>query len=433
MRAKVCKASISLEKPLFLSKFRLNHHPFASQKFRFMCFFVMLCMKIGVTNFSRVEKNLHIDTSHTEKNTKFLTVKSHKVPNTSKNTSYNFQQREIKKRKNNGLSASQKKTGGHIFCLASVEGISPRQFHYVALGPADLTTFPAGHRSAPCAKLQCSSRKAFSSSSIPCCVLFFSEFLFPSVFWVLSAGFCSLIRKSWNLHCRGLSNGCGVHVKCFQSWKMFECIQAILTADMANMASIEDQSNMSLNQLHGLKTSQNHNFQGAFECPQFPKFRLLRRQNFLQVFLPLVPLGSACGLGLGPGAPEAEHRCIWQPHGATNRWSNGSLRPRPLWMRRTTWAVASDEGFGMKTLLMPWGNGILVRTWMNCGWFKSVGGCCFQFFWTNIRCFFVTTTFSAPLCMQTIFDFKLPARVNGPRHPDCYQPDSVKYVALMTI
>lgn len=328
MRAKVCKASISLEKPLFLSKFRLNHHPFASQKFRFMCFFVMLCMKIGVTNFSRVEKNLHIDTSHTEKNTKFLTVKSHKVPNTSKNTSYNFQQREIKKRKNNGLSASQKKTGGHIFCLASVEGISPRQFHYVALGPADLTTFPAGHRSAPCAKLQCSSRKAFSSSSIPCCVLFFSEFLFPSVFWVLSAGFCSLIRKSWNLHCRGLSNGCGVHVKCFQSWKMFECIQAILTADMANMASIEDQSNMSLNQLHGLKTSQNHNFQGAFECPQFPKFRLLRRQNFLQVFLPLVPLGL----------PAA--------------WASGLELPRP-----NTAAFGSRMGPRIGGRTAPWGQG----------------------------------------------------------------------------
>lgn len=151
--------------------------------------------------FLKSGKHLHIDTSHshTEKKTKFLTVKSHKVPNTSKNTSYNynFQKREIKKRKNNGLSASRKKTGGHIFCLALVEGISPRQFHYVALGPVDLTTFPAGHRSATCAKLQCSSRKAFrSSSSILCCVLFFSEFLFPSFFWVLSAGFCSLIRKS---------------------------------------------------------------------------------------------------------------------------------------------------------------------------------------------------------------------------------------------
>ena len=78
---------------------------------------------------------------------------------------------------------------------------------------------------------------------------------------------------------------------------MFECIQAILTADMANMASIEYQSNMSLNQLHGLETSQNHNFQGAFQCPQFPKLRLLRRQNFLRIFLPSVPLGSACGLG----------------------------------------------------------------------------------------------------------------------------------------
>ena len=278
-----------------------------------------------------------------------------------------------------------------------MEGISPRQFHYVALGPVDLTTFPAGHRSATCAKLQCSSRKAFSSSSIPCCVLFFSEFLFPSFFWVLSAGFCSLIRKSWNLHCRGLSNGCGVHVKCFQSWKMFECIQAILTADMANMASIEYQSNMSLNQLHGLKTSQNHNFQGAFECPPFPKFRLLRRQNFLQVFLPFCSVGFCLRPWASrPGAPEAEHRCIWQPHGATIRWSNGSSRPRPPWMRRTTWALASDEGFGMKDFY--------VRKWMNCWWFKSVGGCCFQFFWTNIRCFLSQLLFLHPfVCRQFLF------------------------------
>ena len=52
-----------------------------------------------------------------------------------------------------------------------------------------------------------------------------------------------------------------------------------------------------------LKRSQTHNVtmflksREVFEWPQFPKFRLLRRQNFLKDFLPLVPLGSACGLG----------------------------------------------------------------------------------------------------------------------------------------
>ena len=87
-----------------------------------------------------------------------------------------------------------------------------------------------------------------------------------------------------------------------------------------------------------------------------------------------------------------------------------------------------------------------VRKWMNCGWFESVGGCCFQFFWTNFRCFLSQLPFLHPfVCRQFLFwsilerplqskiDFKLPARFNGPRHPDCYQPDSVKYVALMTL
>ena len=39
-----------------------------------------------------------------------------------------------------------------------------------------------------------------------------------------------------------------------------------------------------------------------FEWPQFPKLRLLRRPNFLRLFLPFLPLGSARGLASGRGS-----------------------------------------------------------------------------------------------------------------------------------
>ena len=70
--------------------------------------------------------------------------------------------------------------------------------------------------------------------------------------------------------------------------------------------------------------------------------------KFSQSFSPLpFPLGSACGLwGPRAAAPEAGHRCTTQPRRATFPPSSGSSRPRQRWMRRTTPAVASDEGFG---------------------------------------------------------------------------------------
>ena len=76
-----------------------------------------------------------------------------------------------------------------------------------------------------------------------------------------------------------------------------------------------------------------------FEWLHFPKHRLLRCQNFLKV--------KFC-LRLGPraAAPEATHRCIRQPGRATLWSSSGFSRPRQRWIRRTTGAVASDEGFG---------------------------------------------------------------------------------------
>ena len=80
--------------------------------------------------------------------------------------------------------------------------------------------------------------------------------------------------------------------------------------------------------------------------------------KFSQKFSPLsVPLGSACGLwGPRAAAPEATHRCTTQPSTARFPLSSGSSRPRQRWMRRTTLAVASDEGFGGENPLEAMGS-----------------------------------------------------------------------------
>ena len=87
---------------------------------------------------------------------------------------------------------------------------------------------------------------------------------------------------------------------------MFESIQVMLFINMADTASIEcsKATCVYMNQLdEPLKRSQTQNVtmflksREVFEWPQFPKIRYLRRQNCFKVFLPLVPLGSACGLG----------------------------------------------------------------------------------------------------------------------------------------
>ena len=48
-------------------------------------------------------------------------------------------------------------------------------------------------------------------------------------------------------------------------------------------------------------------------------------------------------------APEAKHRCTWQPTKGTIPWSSGSWRRRRPWMHRTNTAVASEEDIGGET------------------------------------------------------------------------------------
>ena len=99
------------------------------------------------------------------------------------------------------------------------------------------------------------------------------------------------------------------------------------------------------NQLDVIKTYQNHNVslspERILSGPNFQNFDL-RHQNFLRIFLPFVPLGSARGLPRA-AAPEAKHRCTWQPGTAAIRLSSGSSRRRRPWMHRTNTAVASEE------------------------------------------------------------------------------------------
>ena len=55
-------------------------------------------------------------------------------------------------------------------------------------------------------------------------------------------------------------------------------------------------------------------------------------------------------------APEAPHRCTSQPGKVQRGLCSGSSSPRQQWMRRTTTAVASDEGFGGENLVEAMGS-----------------------------------------------------------------------------
>ena len=102
-------------------------------------------------------------------------------------------------------------------------------------------------------------------------------------------------------------------------------------------------------------------------------------------------------------APEATHRCAWQPAQATIPWSRGSPRPRRPRMRETFRAMASDEDWGenlMKHGIPLWGevnedvDGLSFLWWRlhpfhqnpkNCSW---ASGVCILM-WTHVTAAFV--------------------------------------------
>ena len=126
------------------------------------------------------------------------------------------------------------------------------------------------------------------------------------------------------------------HLDCQHGWHGFNRIQNQL---------------MCFNAVGGLKT-----FETGF-WPYISKLRLLRRQNFLRIFSPCVRWVLPAAWPRA-AAPEAKHRCMWQPRTATTRSSNRSSRPRQRWMwRRTNGAAASGEDLEWKN---SWGNGIFA-------------------------------------------------------------------------
>ena len=126
------------------------------------------------------------------------------------------------------------------------------------------------------------------------------------------------------------------HLDCQHGWHGFNRIQNQL---------------MCFNAVGGLQTCET----GFW--PYISKLRLLRRQNFLRIFSPCVRWVLPAAWPRA-AAPEAKHRCMWQPRTATTRSSNRSSRPRWPWMRRIKGAVASGRRIWWRK---PPGHGIIVR------------------------------------------------------------------------
>ena len=116
-----------------------------------------------------------------------------------------------------------------------------------------------------------------------------------------------------------------------------------------------------------LKTTIFFKSKGSLSGHNFPKLWLFEVPKiFSEFFFPSFcwVLPAAWPLA---AAPEAKHRCIWQPRTATIPWSSGSSRRRRPWMRRAKRAVASEEDLGGKPLkqgIPLWGS-----EW-RCWWFK---------------------------------------------------------------
>ena len=161
-----------------------------------------------------------------------------------------------------------------------------------------------------------------------CVVHFDPDYTVPTP-WV---GYVSLFMR-----CRTICN----NICCF--------IQVLSTANMADMASITYKSHHVFETIRWAQDISNLK-------PTVSKIWTFEAPKFSQDFL-LVPFGFACGLGPGAAAPEARQRCIGQPGTATSWSCSGSSRRRRRWMRRRTkTAVASDEGFGVGTLLEAMGS-----------------------------------------------------------------------------
>ncbi len=150
-----------------------------------------------------------------------------------------------------------------------------------------------------------------------------------------------------------------------------------------------------------------------FEWPPFPKLWLLRRPNFLKVLLPLVPLGSACGLALGrrlprqntaaSGSRQGPH--VSCPAASRGQGSSGCKRQKWPWPRKRIW--------GWKTylrhkILYGQSSKTFARTFRV---FRRVYVFCTR---DNFcRRLLAWQYFGATIAIQN----KFPAQFNGPWHP----------------
>ena len=136
-------------------------------------------------------------------------------------------------------------------------------------------------------------------------------------------------------------------------------IQVILAANMPDRAF----STNSMISRHLKTQNQIESTREELGWPQFPNLRLLRRTNLLRVFLPFVPLGSACGLGLGLWLPRLgtaasgsmEGRRADRAAASPGQGSRGCEEQHGLWPRTRIWGGKPS-----------WGNGIVVKKWMKC-------------------------------------------------------------------
>ena len=139
------------------------------------------------------------------------------------------------------------------------------------------------------------------------------------------------------------------------------------------------------------------NFSEELECPQFPKLRLLRCQNFLKVFSPSVLLGSACGAWpLGHNFPRQHTAALRSLGGprcgprAAHRGQGGSgcedqRRPWPRTKDLGTENPLEAMGFlreEVNEMLMVQ---VVLDAWLFCG------KCFAETFGTEILCFYFSS------------------------------------------
>ena len=149
------------------------------------------------------------------------------------------------------------------------------------------------------------------------------------------------------------------------------------------------------------------------QCSLHPGGVWLSGHNFqsfdfwgVKFFVQFSPLRSV-GFCLPPAVtPEAGHRCIWRPWGATSWSSSGSSRPRRPWMRRRKTAVTWTKIWGGKLRhgIVTWSEEVdEMLIWLMVQVFS---GYRFHFLWKGAETIF-GSTFFVVLCDLFLLDLLL--------------------------